>query len=275
MITANRPVGELLRDWRQRRHISQLDLALEAEVSARHISFIETGRSQPSREMLLRLAKQLDIPLREQNALLVTAGFAPPYAQRSLDDPALESARAAIDLVLAGHEPYPALAVDRYWTLIAGNRAVAPFLADVAPSLQRPPINVLRATLHPRGLASRIANFAQWRAHVIERVQRQAEAAGDPALEDLIAELRSYPIPRSARGFDDSADSREVPGVVVPLRLRTDQGVLSFLYTTTVFGTPLDINLAELAIESFFPADPATADAMRQMAASSVNPMET
>jgi transcriptional regulator with XRE-family HTH domain len=266
MITANRPVGSLLREWRQRRRLSQLDLALEADISTRHISFIETGRSQPSRDMLLRLAKELEIPPREQNALLVAAGFAPRYMQRSLDDAALASARAAIDLVLAGHEPYPALAIDRHWNLVAGNRALAPFFVGVAPSLQKPPINVLRATLHPGGLAPRIANYTQWRNHLLDRLQRQVEATADPLLTDLLAELQTFPIPRAARDADEPDASGEVPGVVVPLRLRTDLGTLVFLYTTTVFGTPLDLNLTELAIESFFPADAATADAMRQMA---------
>lgn len=262
MITADRPVGDLLRDWRQRRRLSQLALALEADVSARHISFLETGRARPSREMLKRLAEQLEVPPREQNALLVAAGFAPVYSERSLDDPALESAREAVKLVLAGHEPYPALAVDRHWTLVAANRSAGPFFTGIAPELLAPPANVLRATLHPAGLAAQIANIVQWRAHMFDRIQRQIEATADPVLVDLLAELRGYPIPRDT---DEPARDGGVPGVVVPLRLRTAQGVLSFLYTTTVFGTPLDVTLAELAIESFFPADPATAEALREM----------
>ena len=262
MITASRPVGDLLRDWRQRRRLSQLALALDADVSARHISFIETGRAQPSREMIGRLAERLKVPPREQNALLIAAGFAPVFSERSFDDPALEPARDAVRLVLAGHEPNPAVAVDRHWTLVAANRAAAPFFTGVAPELTRPPINVLRATLHPEGLAPRIANLTQWRAHLFDRLQRQIELTADPELVELLAELRGYPAPR---GTDAPAREQGVPGVIVPLRIRTEQGVLSFLYTTTVFGTPLDVTLSELAIESFFPADPATSAALRHL----------
>ncbi|MFN8663389.1 MAG: helix-turn-helix transcriptional regulator [Thermomicrobiales bacterium] len=258
--TATRPVGDLLREWRQHRRLSQLELALEAEVSARHISFLETGRSLPSREMVLRLAEQLEVPLRERNAMLLAAGFAPYYPERSLDDPALRQAREAVRLVLAGHEPYPALAVDRHWNLIAANQAVAPFFAGVAPVLTQPPINVLRATFHPDGLAPRIANFTQWRTHTLGRVERQVQRTADAGLVELLSELRSYPVPASVDD-DDLAPGPEVPGMVVPLRLHTDLGVLSFLYTTTLFGTPQDVTLAEIGIEAFFPADAATAAA--------------
>jgi transcriptional regulator with XRE-family HTH domain len=256
--TATRPIGVLLREWRQHRRLSQLDLALEAEVSARHISFLETGRSLPSREMVLRLAEQLEVPLRERNDLLVAAGFAPLYPERSLEDPALRQAREAVRLVLAGHEPYPALAVDRHWNLVAANQAVTPFFAGVAPALTQPPINVLRATFHPEGVAPRIVNFAQWRAHMLQRVQRQVQRTADARLADLLAELRSFPVPASPN-YDESAPGLEVPGIVAPLRLRTTEGVLSFLYTTTLFGTPMDVTLAEIGIEAFFPADAATA----------------
>jgi transcriptional regulator with XRE-family HTH domain len=256
--TATRPIGDLLREWRQHRRLSQLDLALEAEVSARHISFLETGRSLPSREMVLRLAEQLEIPLRERNELLLAAGYAPHYPERSLDDPALHQAREAVRLVLAGHEPYPALAVDRYWNLVAANQAVAPFFIGVAPALTQPPVNVLRATFHPDGLALRIANFTQWRTHMLRRVQRRVRRTADARLADLLAELRGYP---AVNTLDDEPAGLEVPGMVVPLRLRTDQGVLSFLYTTTLFGTPLDVTLAEIGIEAFFPADATTATA--------------
>lgn len=257
--TAPQPIGNLLREWRQQRRLSQLDLALEADVSARHISFLETGRSLPSRDMVLRLAEQLEVPLRERNDLLVAAGFAPLYPERSLDDPALHQAQAAVRLVLAGHEPYPALAVDRYWNLIAANLAISPFFEGVAPALTQPPINVLRATFHPEGLAPRIANFTQWRAHMLQRVQRQVRRTADPRLGDLLTELRGYPVP--ANGGDEPAPDLDVQGMVVPLRLRTEQGVLSFLYTTTLFGMPLDVTLAEIGIEAFFPADAATAAA--------------
>ena len=264
MITANRPVGELLRDWRQRRRLSQLALAAEADVSTRHVSFLETGRARPSREMLLRLAERLEIPLRERNALLVAGGYAPVYPERSLDDPALQAARTAVDLVLAGHEPYPAIAVDRHWTLVAANRAVPPLLVGVGPELLRPPVNVLRLSLHPAGLAPRIANLAQWRAHLLERLRQQVEATADPALRALLEELSGYPAP-GAGGVEPRRDLYDA-GVVVPLRLRTHRGMLAFFSTTTIFGTPVDVTLSELAIESFFPADPATAEALRRLA---------
>lgn len=257
-LAATRPVGNLLREWRQHRRLSQLELALEAEVSARHISFLETGRSQPSRDMVLRLAEQLEVPLRERNDLLVAAGFAPLFPERSLDDPALQQAQAAIRLVLAGHEPYPALAVDRAWNLVVANQAVSPFFEGVAPALTQPPINVLRATFHPAGLAPRIANYTQWRTHMLQRVQRQAQRTADARLVDLLAELRGFPAPATPDD-DEPSPGPEVPGMVLPLRLRTDAGVLSFLYTTTLFGTPLDVTLADIGIEAFFPADAATA----------------
>ena len=251
-------VGPLLRQWRQRRRLSQLDLACEAEVSSRHLSFLETGRARPSREMVLLLAERLDVPLRERNALLIAAGFAPVYAERALDDPALAGARRAVDLVLSGHEPYPALAVDRHWTMVAANRAVAPLLGGVDPSLLAPPVNVLRLSLHPAGVAPRIVNLAQWRAHVLARLRRQIAATADATLAGLLDELRAYPV-----ATDDGHPPPDLddPGaVVVPLRLQTPGGVLSFVSTTTIFGTPVEVTLSELAIESFFPADAATAE---------------
>jgi transcriptional regulator with XRE-family HTH domain len=259
MVSTNRPVGELLRGWRQTRHLSQLDLALDADVSARHVSFLETGRAQPSREMILRLAEQLEIPLRDRNALLVAGGFAPSFPERSLDDPALRAAREAMDRLLSGHEPYPALAVDRHWTLVTSNRAIASLLAGVDPELLQPPVNVLRLSLHPKGLAPRIANFAEWRDHLLARLHQQVERTADPVLEALLEELRTYPAPERA-----ACSMEPVPQIIVPFRLHTDRGILSFLSTTTIFGTPIDVTLAELAIESFFPADAETADALRR-----------
>lgn len=264
MLNADRPVGELLRGWRQHRRLSQLDLALNADVSARHISFLETGRSLPSRDMLLRLAEQLDLPLRERNTLLVAAGYAPTYHRTPLDDPAMRAAREAIDLVLAGHEPYPALAIDRHWILMAANHAIGPLLAGVAADLLEPPINVLRLSLHPTGLAPRIANLGEWRNHVLTRLQRQVEITADPVLAALHDELAGYPHPESASEIDARDASPRYGGLVVPIRLQTNQGLLSFISTTTVFGTAVDITLDELAIESFFPADAATAEALRQ-----------
>ncbi|GEO40333.1 transcriptional regulator with XRE-family HTH domain [Skermanella aerolata] len=259
------PVGELLRQWRRRRGLSQLDLACAADISTRHVSFLETGRSLPSRSMVIHLAERLDIPLRERNGLLVAAGYAPVYPEHGLDDPALRAAREAVDLVLAGHEPYPALAIDRHWTLVAANRAVGPLLAGAASDLLRPPVNVLRLSLHPEGLAPRIENFGQWRGHVLTRLARQVDVSGDPVLTSLHAELKALPVPGSS-GLEANPDAGMAGGhadVVVPLRLRTDAGLLSFFSTTTVFGTAVDVTLSELAIEAFFPADGPTAEALR------------
>jgi transcriptional regulator with XRE-family HTH domain len=265
MMQTVRPVGDYLREWRQRRRMSQLDLALEAEISTRHLSFMETGRASPSRDMVLHLAERLEIPLRERNALLVAAGFAPVFSERSLDDPALQPARKAMELVLAGHEPYPALAIDRHWNLIASNKAVPPLLAGIDAALLQAPVNVLRLSLHPLGLAPRIANYAQWRAHLFERLRRQIDVSADPVLVALLNELAGYPPPASAQHMPQPS-SHEYAGVVVPFQLATESGVLSFISTTTVFGTPVDVTLAELALESFFPANAATTEALRGFA---------
>lgn len=238
--------------------MSQLDLALDAEISSRHLSFVETGKSQPSRDMVLRLAERLDVPLRDRNVLLSAAGFAPVFSERKLDDPALRDARKAVDLVLKGHEPYPALAIDRHWTLIAANEAVPPLLVGVSEELIKGPINVLRLSLHPDGLSSRIANLVQWRAHLLERLRRQIELTADPVLLKLMQELQSYPVPRASGPVPKMAFD-----VVVPLQLRAGDALLSFISTTTVFGTPQEITLSELALETFFPADPQTAEILR------------
>ncbi|MBX5167035.1 MULTISPECIES: helix-turn-helix transcriptional regulator [unclassified Rhizobium] len=254
-----RPLGDHLRGWRQRRRMSQLDLALEADISQRHLSFIESGRSTPSRDMLLHLAERLGVPLRDRNPLLLAAGFAPVFTERALDDPALEPARRAIDMVLKTHQPFPALAIDRHWTLIASNAALAPLISGIAdPSLLEPPVNVLRLSLHPQGLAPRIANLPEWRAHLIDRLRQQISASGDPVLERLLNELLSYPAPEAAN--DAHTDHA---GIAIPLKLSTKAGLLSLISTTTVFGTPVDITLSELAVESFFPADEETAAILR------------
>ncbi len=259
-----RHMGDYLREWRQRRRLSQLDLALEADISTRHLSFLETGRSQPSREMVLLLAEKLDMPLRERNIMLVSAGYAPVYSERSLDDPALASMRQAVDLVLKGHDPYPALAVDRHWSLVAANEALMSLVVDVDPALLKPPVNVLRLSMHPAGLARRVVNFTEWRDHLIARLNHQVDITGDAFLSDLVQELRAYPTPdTAARGRGAKHD---YAGVVVPLRLTTGEGVLTLFSTTTIFGTPVDVTLSELAIEAFFPADPETAQALRRMA---------
>lgn len=262
MIQASRTVGELIREWRQHRRISQLDLALDAEISPKHLSFVETGRSQPSREMILRLAETLQVPLRARNALLHAAGYAAAFAERPLDDPALSAVRAAVDVVLKGHEPSPALAVDRHWTLVASNRVVPMLLQGISASLLQPPVNVLRLSLHPEGLAPRIANLAEWRRHLLERLRRQIDATADSVLEELFAELRTFPAPKEER----APANRDYAGVVVPFELRTPNGVLAFFSTTTVFGTPVDITVSELALESFFPANDFTATALRGLA---------
>ena len=258
--TNTRPVGDLLREWRTKRRLSQLDLSLDAGISARHLSYVETGRATPSREMLLKLADRLDVPLRARNALLLSAGFAPMFRERALEDPALKAARAAVDTILAGHEPHPALAIDRHWNLIAANRAVTHLMAQVDASLLVPPVNVLRLSLHPKGLAPRIVNLAEWRAHLLHRVAQQIDASGDLVLDALLQELRSYPAPPG-----DAHPPRDGSMIAVPFRLATPAGELAFFSTTTVFGTPVDITLAELALECFFPADAATAEAMRQL----------
>ena len=264
MHTSIRPVGDHLRSWRQRRRMSQLDLALEAQISQRHLSFVESGRSTPSREMVLNLAERLELPLRNRNILLQAAGYAPVFPERSLDDPALKAARAAVDLVLKGHEPFPALAIDRHWTLVAANAAVGPLLAGVAdPALLKPPLNVLRLSLHPQGLAPRIANLAEWRTHLLERLRHQIDVTGDTVLARLMRELSGYPEIGTAGAAAARGPAPDYAGVVVPLRLVTDGGVLSFFSTTTVFGTPVDVTLSELALETFFPADDATAQALR------------
>jgi len=251
------PIGPLIKHWRERRRMSQLYLASEAEISSRHLSFIETGRATPSRAMVLRLAEYLDVPLRERNRLLTAAGFAPVFRERSLDDQSMQPARAAVEQVLKGQEPYPALAIDRHWNLVSANGAVAALIADADPSLLEPPVNVLRLSLHPRGLASKIVNLEQWRAHLLERLERQISLTADPQLIALRDELGPYP---SGSGRDDAAES----SIAIPFVLSTAAGQLSFISTTLMFGTPIDITLSELAIELFFPADEATAAALRR-----------
>ena len=255
---ARAPFGDHLRHWRQHRRLSQQGLALEAEISTRHLSYVETGRAQPSREMVLRLAERLSVPLRERNALLVAAGFAPMYQARPLDHPDLAAARQAVELVLKGHEPSPALAVDRHWNLVAAN-AVVPLLLDgVAPWLLEPPVNVLRLSLHPEGLGPRLANSAQWRAHLLHRLQQQIAATADSELQALHDEIAAYP-------FAEDKDSPLPSPIAVPFELHTHLGTLSFISTITIFGTPVDVTLQELAVESFFPADAETQRALQRL----------
>ena len=256
---AARPaVGTLLRDWRQRRRMTQMDLALEADVSARHLSFIETGRSVPSADMVKHLAEQLDVPLRERNELLLAAGYAPAYGQRDIDEPEMGPVREALDRVLKGHEPFPAVVVDRHWGMVAGNSAIPLLTAGVAEHLLAPPVNVLRLTLHPEGMAPRIVNLAEWRAHLLDRLGRQAVTSGDPALAALHDELARLP------GGDGShAPDLAAGEIATPLRIRSGDAELSFISTYTTFGTAVDVTVSELSIEAFFPADQATAQALR------------
>ena len=247
------PFGPLLREWRQRRRISQLDLACQGNISTRHLSFLETGRSRPSRDMVLHLAEQLEVPLRERNQLLAAAGFAPVFRERTLADPGLRAARQALEAVVHGHMPYPALAVDRHWTLVVANEAVGWLLADIDPALLAPPVNVLRLALNPRGLAPRTLNLPVWREHLLVRLARQVEVSADPALAALLQELRGYPVPRGGP-VKLSTDA-----VAIPFEIATNAGPLSFIGMTAVFGTPMDITLSELAMESFYPANEATA----------------
>ena len=253
------PLGALLRDWRQRRRMSQLDLALEAGVSARHLSFLETGRSRPSREMVLHLAEELDVPLRERNRMLLAAGFAPAYGERPLESPELEPVRRAVAEVLTAHEPYPAAVIDRWWDLVASNRPLNLFLTGVAEHLLEPPVNVLRVSLHPEGLAPRIANLAEWRAHLLDRLRREVAATGDERLAALLDEVSAYPAPPGG------ADVPPSGAIAVPLRLDAGDRVLTFISTIATFGTAVDVTVAELSIEAFFPADAITAATLREL----------
>ena len=245
------PVGKLLRGWRERRLLTQLELALRADVSARHLSFVETGRSRPTSEMILRLAQQLDVPLRERNVLLLSGGYAPAFPVHRLADPPMQAIHEAIEHVLRAHEPYPAVVIDAGWDLVAANDAVPLLLEGASAALLEPPVNVLRLSLHPDGIAPRIVNLAEWRAHLLDRLNREIESTAAPALVALREELVTYPSPPPAY-----PDTR---AILVPLRLRVRDTVLSLFSTTTVFGTPRDVTLSELAIESFYPADPPTA----------------
>lgn len=256
-------VGDHLRHWRQLRHLSQQDLALDAELSTRHLSCVETGKASPSRELVLRLCERLAVPLRERNAWLVAAGYAPMYREHALDDPAMLAARQAVQHVLDRHEPWPAVAFDRHWNLVLSNRMVAPLLAGVDPALLQAPANLLRISLHPDGLAPHILNLDQWREHLFDRLRLQVRQTGDAALAELLAELQAYPGQAEGQGRRLDGEHR---GVLMPFLVLTPLGLLSLVSTTTVFGSPVDITLQELALETFFPGDEATAEALRALA---------
>ena len=269
-ISVKPEVGPLLREWRQRRRRSQLDLAVEAEVSTRHLSFVETGRSTPSRELLLHLAEHLDVPLRERNRLLLAAGYAPVYRETPLDDPSMAPVRDAIDRVLASHDPYPAVVVDQRWDVMSANAAAFSVFADgVDPRLLEPPMNAVRLGLHPDGLAPRTENFAEFSDHMLMRLRRQIAASADPTLQALYDEVRAYP--DVVEGAVDPSDLANL--LFVPLVMRQPDGtILSFFSTLATFGTALDVTLAELTIEAFFPADASTAAALQAMASARSSP---
>jgi transcriptional regulator with XRE-family HTH domain len=251
--------GALLREWRQRRNLSQFELALRSAVSARHLSFIETGRASPSREMVLHLAERLDVPLRDRNQLLLAAGFAPVFRERSLDASEMAPVREALERFLSAHEPYPALVVDRHWNVVAVNRGVAYVNRDVAPELRAPPANALRIALHPDGLAPRITNLAEWSGYLLGRLRREIEACRDPDLESLYEELVAYP---GITAEHEAAERPKPNDFMLMHELRLDDTDLAFFCTFTTFGTARDLTLAELTIVAFYPADPQTAEAL-------------
>ena len=253
-------LGEQLREWRTRRRMSQMDLALDTEISTRHLSFIETGRSKPSPQMLQRIADCLDVPHRARNAMLLAAGYAPDYQERPLDSPEMTDMHAIVAHVLKGHEPYPALAVDRHWNMVAANGAIGVLIEQVAPKLLTPPVNVLRIALHPGGLAPQIVNYAEWREHILHRLDMQIEASADAGLIALREELTGYAVQANDNGTGQASS------IAVPLVLDTIAGRISFVSTVTIFGTPVDITLSELAIEAFFPADAESAALLRDLA---------
>ncbi|MEU6890806.1 helix-turn-helix transcriptional regulator [Streptomyces sp. NPDC046557] len=253
-------VGALLRTWRERRGISQLELAGRADSSSRHISFVENGRSRPSEEMVLRLAEHLDVPVRERNVLLVAAGFAPRYACTPLDAPEMEVLRQGLERLLTGYEPYPALVVDATYRVVAANRGVTMLLAGVPERLLEPPLNVMRLTLHPEGLAPRIRNLREWRGHLLAQMERQIALGRSEPLRALYEEVSAYPVAGRA-GDDEPAEA--VPYIALPLVIEHDGHVLSFVSSVSTFNTPLDVTVAELAVETLLPADPATAEYLR------------
>ncbi|MCX4578672.1 helix-turn-helix transcriptional regulator [Streptomyces sp. NBC_01571] len=259
-------VGPLLRGWREQRRVSQLELALRADSSARHISFIETGRSRPSEEMVLRLAEHLDVPVRERNALLLAAGYAPHYPETPLDAPAMDAVRQGVERLIQGYEPYPALVVDATYTVLAANRGVAMFLDGVPESLLAPPLNAMRLTLHPQGLAPRIRNLREWREHLLAQMERQIALRRSEPLRALYEEVAAYPVPPVDPEPAGAEAAEPVPYFALPMRIEHDGRILSFVSSISTFNTPMDVTVAELAIETFLPADPATAKYLQSLA---------
>ncbi|MGW0654385.1 helix-turn-helix domain-containing protein [Streptomyces umbrinus] len=263
-------VGPLLRGWREQRRVSQLELALRAGSSARHISFVETGRSRPSEEMVLRLAEHLDVPVRDRNALLLAAGYAPRYPETPLDDPALDALREGVERLIQGYEPYPAFVVDATYNVVAANRGIAMLLDTVPEHLLAPPLNAMRLTLHPEGLAPRIRNLREWRGHLLAQMERDIALRRSEPLRALYEEVAAYPCPaegsprsenESDNGSGNESDERPgeaVPYFALPMQIEHDGRVLSFISSISTFNTPMDVTVAELAIETLLPADPAT-----------------
>ncbi|MER7203601.1 transcriptional regulator [Streptomyces sp. CB01635] len=269
MSTATRArqsgIGPLLREWRERRRVSQLELALRADSSARHLSFVETGRSRPSEELVLRLAEHLDVPVRERNALLLAAGYAPRFAETSLDDPSMGALREGLDRLLHGYEPYPALVVDATYTVVAANRGIGMLMEGIPESLLAPPLNAMRLTLHPEGLAPRIRNLREWRGHLLAQMERQIALDRSEALRAVYDEVKAYPVADRDAGDDDGEGGEAVPYFALPMVIEHDGQVLSFVSSISTFNTPMDVTVAELAIETFLPADPATAKYLRSL----------
>ncbi|MEU8650657.1 helix-turn-helix transcriptional regulator [Streptomyces sp. NPDC048737] len=266
--SADRGVGPLLRAWRERRKVSQLELALRADSSARHISFVETGRSRPSEEMVLRLAEHLDVPVRERNALLVSAGYAPRYRETPLDDPALDALRAGVERLIQGYEPYPALVVDATYNVLAANRGITMLLADLPESLLAPPLNAMRLTLHPEGLAPRIRNLPQWRGHLLAQMERQIALHRSTPLRTLYEEVAAYPVPEPSSETSPEAEPVDaVPYFALPMLIEHEGRTLSFISSISTFNTPMDVTVAELAIETLLPADPATVKYLHSLVA--------
>ena len=264
-VSSQPHVGTLLRELRERRRMTQLELALDAGISTRHLSFVETGRSKPGRELLLRVTDQLGVPFRERNQLLLAAGHAPAFPERSLQDSELAPVREALDLILTGHEPYPAVVLDRYWNIVATNSAIEAVGAWVDPALREPPANAMRVGLHPRGLAPWIANLGEVRAYFVSRLERQVAMTGDTQLAALLEEVAAYPAPEYER--DPAADAAAGHILTPLMRLHAPDGrQLSFFATVATFGTAAEVTTSELSIELGFPADAATAEALRELA---------
>ncbi len=260
-------VGELVRHWRTRRRRSQLDLAVEVGVSTRHLSFVETGRSRPSPELILAIAHHLDVPLRERNTLLLAGGYAPRFSQRPFDDPSMATVRASLQRMLDAHDPYPAVVIDRCWNVVSANRAGMVMVHDLPEHLLGPPLNVYRASLHPDGLARRTTNFVEWAGYLLGTLQRTILLTGDPVLTALQAEVLSYPNVAQVAPLLPGRDHEEPP-LLVPFRISTPVGEVAMFTTLTTFGTPLDVTLDELAVELFYPADDESADRLRDLAGS-------